>query len=186
MIQSSQSIQQPLPSRAISLFRKISETRSCADAYIETHWCSCLNWRQINSTTEEDVVRAANAVIDTINSFTKQYRSLCETFNLTEIMWVAKLKAANGLVRFKGNIDADGYVGAFSDNSLLKANNEIYQLKIVVRPGGAIYEASVVHHILENNFKAKISDISRVNQYGSQAKCILDLNPELRKFCYCK
>lgn len=99
-------------------------------------------------------------------------------------MWAAKLIPHSSLVRFKGNKDADGFLASFSDST--KINNEMYQVKIVVRPGGAIYEASVVHHIFENNFKVKISDISRVNQYGSQARCIMDLNPELRKFCYCK
>lgn len=130
------------------------------------------------------MVRAANAVIDTINAFTKPYRSICEPFNLTEIMWAAKLIPHSSLVRFKGNKDADGFLASFSDST--KVNNEMYQVKIVVRPGGAIYEGSVVHHIYENYFKVKISDISRVNQYGSQARCIMDLNPELRKFCFCK
>lgn len=34
--------------RGMSLFRYISPNRSCEDAKIEAHWCSCLNWRDIN------------------------------------------------------------------------------------------------------------------------------------------
>ena len=34
--------------RGISLFRYISPNRSCEDARIEAHWCSCLNWIDVN------------------------------------------------------------------------------------------------------------------------------------------
>jgi hypothetical protein len=39
------------PPRGISLFKYISPNRSCEDALIEAHWCSCLNWIDLNITT---------------------------------------------------------------------------------------------------------------------------------------
>lgn len=38
------------PPRGISLLKHISANRSCEDAQIEAHWCSCLNWIDINIT----------------------------------------------------------------------------------------------------------------------------------------
>lgn len=36
--------------RGISLLKKIPVNRNCEDAQIEAHWCSCLNWIDINIT----------------------------------------------------------------------------------------------------------------------------------------
>lgn len=32
----------------------------------------------------------------------------------------------------------------------------------------------------------QVEDISRINEYGSQAKCIEQSQEQLRKYCYCK
>lgn len=142
-----------------------------------------MNWRQINSTSEEDVVRASHAVIEQINSFTQSYRTLCAVLELNEIKWAAKLVPHKNLIKFKTNKDADGYLADLSSDT--RVTNEMYQVKITSKQGNGIFEGSVVHNMNTNGFEVKISDISRVNMYGNQAKCIMDLNPELRKFCYC-
>jgi hypothetical protein len=36
--------------RGISLFKYINPSRSCEDAQVEAHWCSCLNWINLNIT----------------------------------------------------------------------------------------------------------------------------------------
>jgi hypothetical protein len=36
--------------RGISLLKHIPASRSCQDAHIEAHWCSCLNWINLNIT----------------------------------------------------------------------------------------------------------------------------------------
>lgn len=41
---------EPMP-RGISLLKYISPNRSCDDAQIEAHWCSCLNWIEMNITS---------------------------------------------------------------------------------------------------------------------------------------
>ena len=48
--------------RGISFFREIPAERTCADADIAAHWCSCLTWKpvtnadQVNSLTNQFVV----------------------------------------------------------------------------------------------------------------------------------
>lgn len=149
------------------------------------HWCSCLTWRTLNDTsTSEEVLRAAKAVIVTINKFTEDYRHLCHELNLAEVKWSAKLIPQQNLLRFKSNKDTDGFIADLSANT--KITNDMYQLKLIANPSKAIYEASVLYDFTANEFRVKLSDISRVNEYGSQAACIYQENPELRKFCYCK
>jgi len=174
----------PKHSRAISLFNSISEHRSCSDAFIEPHWCSCLQWIPLNDTTSEEVLRAANAVLESINKATKDYRNLCEKLTLDEVKWSAKLVAQKSLLKFKTNKDTDGFLADLTADT--KVINDIYQVKLIANPSRAIYEASVLYNFNENTFRVKLSDISRINQYGNQARCIYEENAELRKYCYCK
>lgn len=170
--------------RAISLFTKIPDQRSCADAYIEPHWCACSPWLDLNDTTSEEVLRAANAVVDTINRYTDENRNICEPLTLKEVVWSAKLIPQKSLLNFKTNKDSDGFLADLSADT--KLTNELYQVKLITSPSLAIYESSIQYDIVNNIFRVKISDISRINKYGSQANCIYEKNPELRKFCYCK
>lgn len=171
------------PTRALSLFSKIPENRSCADAYIEPHWCACLNWVEINDTNIPQVIQSAHAVIKVINEYTEKSRRICAPLKLSKVLWVGKLKPQDTLMKFKSNKDLDGFVADLTSNTIVAT--EMYQIKIMLSPGDSIFEASVVHHMAKNDFTVKLTDISRVNKYGNQARCIYDANPELRKYCYC-
>lgn len=142
-----------------------------------------MNWQQIN-VSEEDVIRASNAVIERMNNYTHSFRTLCAILELREVVWASKLLPNTNLIKFKKNRDADGYLADLSSDT--KVANEMYQVKLVTKQGGGIFEGSVVHNLQKNAFEVKISDISRINKYNDQAQCIMELNPELRKFCYCK
>ncbi|GJQ72864.1 hypothetical protein Trydic_g6837, partial [Trypoxylus dichotomus] len=60
-----------------------------------------------------------------------------------------------------------------------------YQIKLSTIPGDSLFEASITHLLELDRLDLKISDISRINKYGSQARCIEDNYPHLRKYCYC-
>lgn len=160
-------IKKPAHSRAISLFKRIPD-RTCADAFIEPHWCSCLSWKALNDTSSEEVLRASKAVLDTINKFTKDYRDICEELRLDEVKWSGKLIPQKGLLHFKSNKDTDGFLADLSANT--KVTNEMYQVKIIASPSNAIYESSVLYDFALNEFHVKLSDISRVNKYGEQVR----------------
>lgn len=147
------------------------------------HWCSCLSWLPQN-TSSEDVVRAAKTVVESINQFTIKYRDICHELQVADIKWSGKLIPQKSLLHFKSNKDTDGFVADLTADT--KVTNTMYQVKLVTSPSDAIYESSVLYDFNKNEFKVKISDISRVNKYGEQARCIYNENPELRKFCYCK
>lgn len=173
----------PKSSRAISLFKPIPKSRSCADAYIEPHWCSCLSLNFVN-TTLPVIKRAANAILQRINAFTL-VEPLCSRLALTNISWAGKLLPQQTLLRFKQNLDPDGYLADLRSSTSTKITKELYQLQIIVTPGQSIFEASLVHDLITDKFNVNISDVSRINMYGKQADCIMEKNPDLRKFCFC-
>lgn len=170
--------------RAISLFQPVPKNRTCADAYIEPHWCSCLSLHFLNTSTAL-VKRAANAIVDKINVYTSEERHLCHILRLSNITWAGTLEPRQTLLKFKQNRDLDGYLADLSSTTT-KITKELYQLQIHVEPGDSIFEASLNHELSTGQFVVNITDVSRINKYGDQARCILDKNPDLRKFCFCR
>ena len=57
--------------RGISLFKNIPTNRTCNDAQIEAHWCSCLNWIELN----------VNATTGNLNEETLKVKGLETTKN---------------------------------------------------------------------------------------------------------
>lgn len=173
--------------RAISLFERIPSNRSCADAYIEPHWCACLNWQplQLNdSRYESAILKAANSIVETINAATLERRQFCAPLQLLRINWALRLQPHKELLQFKTNSDKDGFLADLSGHT--EVHDVFYQVQLVTQPGQGLYEASVAYNLNTHESTTKLSDISRVNKYGSQAKCIYERDPELRKFCYCR
>lgn len=193
------------PSRSISLFNKVTiffpiftlyflnaiiiffalkvpPSRTCADAFIEPHWCTCLDW--INITLDNQVVpKLQKTLEDTLNEFTEGHRKMCAKLHVSKIYYVTKMRPNEDLIKFSKAADYDGFVPDLSAKT--KVNSNIYQIKASVTPGDSIFEASITHFLDSGKFKLEIKDISRINMYGSQAKCVQDDLPDLRKYCYC-
>ncbi|KAL1490473.1 hypothetical protein ABEB36_013161 [Hypothenemus hampei] len=168
--------------RAISLFTQIPTERSCADAYIEPHWCACLDWENMNLSSPLSQ-RLGATLIDAINNITNSHRAICEPLKVATLFWVMKLSPNKNLLKFSHNADIDGFVADLSAN--LQTKSDLYQIKVMTEPGKAIFEASL-KHFNNNSIEIKERDISRTNMYKSQAKCVEKQLPHLRKYCYCK
>ncbi|CAH0697873.1 unnamed protein product [Spodoptera exigua] len=56
---------------------------------------------------------------------------------------------------------------------------------IVMDPGHAIYEGTMIYIPSKDFFMVAERDISRVNAYGDESSCISDTHPHLNKYCYC-
>lgn len=52
-------------------------------------------------------------------------------------------------------------------------------------PGNSLFEASLSHNVDSDLITVKLTDVSRINKYGNQARCIYNDQPQLRKYCYC-
>lgn len=169
--------------RAQSLFREVPASRTCQDAFIESHWCACLDWELLKA-THPTVRRVAAYFITFLNNYNSKFTAECAELSVGSILWSGKLFPNKNLRSFKSNRDHDGFVPDLTDK--MDIQFETYQLKVETLPGQGIYEFSVLYYVSTDAFKLKIEDISRINQYGNQDSCIHETFPELRKFCYCK
>ncbi|KAI5694367.1 hypothetical protein M8J75_015645 [Diaphorina citri] len=161
-------------SRSNSLFKEIPPTRTCQDAFIEPHWCACLDWEML-SPKHEFTRRIADYFVTFLNDYNVKFTTACEPLAVGSILWAGKLIPNKSLRSFKTNRDLDGFIPDLTDQMDIKF--ETYQLKVETLPGRGIFEFSIVYHV---------GDISRINEYGKQASCIYDTFQDLRKFCYCK
>ncbi|KAK9890548.1 hypothetical protein WA026_010624 [Henosepilachna vigintioctopunctata] len=169
--------------RSYSLFSEIPSDRVCSKAFIEPHWCACLSWNNLDITLPI-VPLLSQTLVDTLNNYTKPYRHLCDIWSLKTVNWASKLTPNKNLVKFKNSVDRDGFLADLSGDT--KINAETYQINVELQPDGALFEASISHSLVNNKFVIRMSDISRINMYGKQAKCIEDNFPNLRKYCHCK
>ncbi|XP_048000151.1 uncharacterized protein LOC125237199 isoform X2 [Leguminivora glycinivorella] len=162
---------------------KIPSSRSCSEAGIETHWCTCLVW-QIVSDSDPMNNRTAAALIDYINKFTKDAGSQCVRRTVASTSYVLRQRVNNRLLAFNTAIDYDAYLGRFNVKTEITMEN--FQIGIESNPGGAFYEASLTYNLNEDKFVVQSRDISRVNAYRGESDCILDSHPHLAPYCYCK
>lgn len=130
-------------------------------------------------------MKVARSVVDAINEYTADDADKCSRLYVHKVTWAAKLSPHDNLLRFKKTNDGDGYLADLADRAMA-VSSQLYQVKLLVKPGDSIFEASVQHNAQVDKFVIDMAHVSRVNKYGEQAACILESNPELRKFCKCK
>ncbi|XP_050358004.1 uncharacterized protein LOC126778468 isoform X2 [Nymphalis io] len=169
--------------RGLSLLRPITQNRSCSEAGVEPHWCSCVSWEELPSGSERHAA-AADALLRHVNALTDSVRSKCIVRTLKSVPWVMKQVANNGVLTFVEAKDTDGYVGRFG--ARVQQERENYQVKIEVGPGSGMYEASMSYVVKEDRYEINTRDISRTNAYNDEPSCISATNPHLNKFCYCR
>ena len=170
-------------SRGISLFQEIPADRTCEDAGLEPHWCSCLEWTNMN-VTDPNVIAAAEAFVKHVNELTRDKRDLCEELSLHSINRAEKNAPHSDLLKFKQSKTPDGFVAVLKDN--MKATEVFYQIQVTAKPSMALYESTVKHSISNGTYTVSDKEISRVNVYGDQPHCVEADFPTLCPYCYCK
>ncbi|XP_078613122.1 uncharacterized protein LOC144882890 [Branchiostoma floridae x Branchiostoma japonicum] len=169
------------PYRGQSLFREIPGNMTCKEAGIDTHWCTCMEWEELD-TSQDHVVQASKAVVDFINEQTLPYRSLCSQLDVGTIKRADLVTANEQVLRFNGTRDEDQRLPRFGHEVHVKKAD--IQVIIETSPSNALFEATVTVSFEHQSYT--LQGISRINKYGDQPHCIMDLNPNIRQFCYCK
>lgn len=167
-----------------SIFKKIPEARSCADAGIPEQYCTCSDATSVN-TSDTVVAMAASFVVKHINNLLNEYKSLCRPLflhNITEAkaMYIAEGDSDNS------HIDRDP--GFFKRLFGAKADNSgRYILMLYTGPNMGLIEGMVDFERFPadgpENKLTVIGDPVRVNMYGNQSHCIQDAT--LRQYCLC-
>ena len=152
--------------KGTSLFSPISSGRTCADADIPAHYCTCQSWTQLisNSTNVRNIVQG---VITKFNEKITRHTKKCAQLLLHTIN-AAKL--SNNIKRFEKQI------------------HHHYRFQLQTEPGFGLFDVSV--WVKENYTKVDpeslllLDDaISRINKYGNQSWCVH--GAFLKKLCYC-
>ncbi|XP_049882409.1 uncharacterized protein LOC126378228 [Pectinophora gossypiella] len=169
--------------RALSLLEPVPRNRSCSEAGIEPHWCTCLRWEEL-APADPMYERAAHALVDHINLITKSKRHLCALRNLESVQWVLKRKVNAEVLKFQGAKDHDGYIGKFNGKTVMP--RQVYQVKITVGPNSGTFEAAVTYLLNQDQFQINSREISRINAYNDEPKCISETDPHLNMYCFCK
>ena len=182
--------------RAISLLQEIPASRTCAQADIELHWCTCLKWRPLygspisespiskSSSSKSDPLPSdlCQSAVDFLNTLTANNRSQCAELRLKLVDRVAILETPVEMRKFKKSKDRDGFVPDLSDNT--KRQMAVFSLKFRTAPNDGIYEMTI--EMKNGKLQFDERTISRTNMYGDQPKCVAEKRPHLRKYCYCK
>ncbi|KAH9636379.1 hypothetical protein HF086_011236 [Spodoptera exigua] len=69
-------------------------------------------------------------------------------------------------------------------NRYTNLENTLFQ--IIMNPGRAIFEGTVVYNTQTYSFTITKSEISRLSPYKNEPHCISATHPHLNPFCYCK
>lgn len=165
--------------RGISLFHEIPEERSCNDASILPHWCTCLQRIPVN-TTDVIVEKIALSLVSRINKMTHHVQKKCAFLQLKTVKEAAKMIATDKILRFQKSLNDVLNQQVFYGNRVDAIVD--YQLTVETTPGGAQFETTARYDEQEGTFTL-MEEVSRVNSYGSQSSCIDIL--ALKMYCFC-
>lgn len=176
--------------RGMSLLEPIPASRACAEAGIVPHLCACAHWQNV-SMNDDVYSMAAQELARFVNEVTAK-TDKCAKRNLLSIEWVYRLGPKPDLFGFttKPTILDKFFAGRhrrrFHFRKITaKPTQEYYQAKITMDPGKAIFEGTMKFNRRDASFSVSNRDVSRVNKYGDEPKCIIGTHPHLAQYCYC-
>ena len=147
----------------MSLFKNISESRTCEQAGVPAEFCMKGTWKELR-VDDPMAKRAADAVLNEINyKILHGYHHMCQRLILDHIIYVHEV------------IDKSG-----SNNFLACVSNTVVVM-LEVTQNRARFDARVM--LFCNGSARVVAYPIRINQYGHTAYCV---NSEfIRYFCYC-
>ncbi|XP_022914321.2 uncharacterized protein [Onthophagus taurus] len=155
-----------------SLFKPIPENRTCENASISSHWCTCHESTKL-PLNDATVTEVALHTVDYINRLLKGTE--CWKLNLAEITDARKFN-----------------FNKFNQTKFVQKNYYFEDISIVIKtePGDGLFESTVRKRYqkkIGNKTKytlETVGSISRLNLYGGQSVCITDYH--LKLYCYCR
>ncbi|KAH8333614.1 hypothetical protein KR059_001201 [Drosophila kikkawai] len=149
-----------------SLFYPLPEDRSCQDAAIEEHYCTCDPYIPISGKDWTDAI--SKRVIDRMNEYFvhKNLSSLCSNLTLNYVHRT-EIKA-----------------GSSWHEDLREVETAVYRVKFKVVQNSADFQATVVYNNVTRNAEVNVEKISRTNSYKEDSPCIDDKLAKLYCICY--
>ncbi|XP_017096905.2 uncharacterized protein [Drosophila bipectinata] len=152
-----------------SLFHILPENRTCAQAAIDNHYCTCEPYIPIPDTNWTKQISLS--VIDRMNEYfvAKNLSKLCS--NLT-LLKVTKTEIKTGLeVKWK-------------DKRVPEVEKGVYLVHFQVNQNYADFQATAVYNNVTQVSEVNVEKISRLNTYREDSTCIEDKLAKLYCICY--
>ena len=181
-----------------SLFTNIAKlNRSCSDAGVDNHWCSCLYYEKVDAAEDKHVLKIVQKIIDFINRRNaKVVPEMCDILRVKDIRTAGRRKPSTEMNQFqrtktKGEgcdtcavvLDKNKHFSRFVYTVTFSAYPTTF--KDSVNPPAYEADAEVVVNT-DGSVGVDIDpEISRVNLYGDQPQCIAKEYPHLRSYCVC-
>ncbi|GMR50749.1 hypothetical protein PMAYCL1PPCAC_20944, partial [Pristionchus mayeri] len=177
--------EQSTRTRSLSLLRPIPSSRTCADADIEPHWCTCLDWKDAMKSDEDKNIsyEVAEAIVQAFNKQLQNEFKVCSPLKLKGVEYAKKLVPQETLLKYKSRKDFEGYIPDLTGNT--KTTYAHYKIKLATTPGRGVYEVTVLFDFLTRHLTLDLSSVSHVSQYGNDPHCIIDRNYFLATYCVC-
>ncbi|KAK0171104.1 hypothetical protein PV328_008865 [Microctonus aethiopoides] len=150
-----------------TLFQPVPMRRSCNDAGVSSHWCTCTAFEpeNPNSKISQQGVKTFLQYVESvvINYKNKNGKRLCAKLKLKKVHRVNRI------------------IDLTNNNTSLNGSSQEYFYLIETSPGGALFETTVR---VEANGSTSMTEeeVSRINSYAKDSKC---LNHGNKKYCYC-
>ncbi|XP_071155419.1 uncharacterized protein [Mytilus edulis] len=158
--------------RSMSLLHEIPENRTCDEAGILPHWCTCSKFTTLDI-QNKTVIQIGHAFVSKINQNLRHSFDVCEKLYLKSIKYALLVIPADKVLRYGKTYKYGDRIKSYID----------YQITIQTKPGDAIIEGMLRFDEKRKTYDL-VGDVSRINKYGDQSHCIEQNH--LKKFCYCK
>lgn len=136
-------------------------TRSCEQAGIAPHWCTCDEYEQLDRRNEV-VADGGEYVVRQLNGLLAKYRTSVRVGYVCAELSLSKTMSARSRVN-------------------RRTGRREYLLIVETLPGRSVFEVTVNRK--DSGAFGMLGDVSRINMYGFQSQCTDDWR--LKKHCYC-
>lgn len=161
--------------RGMSLVKPIPASRSCVEADVPPHWCACYDWKQVPR-GDPAFARSSRAVEDFVHGRVAQDVK-CAKRSVASVEWVMRYNLNKHILQQSNTGNA---LSDFTNTSI-----EFYQVRMTMRPGHAIFEGTVTLLKKLGVYVTTEREVSRIDSYSDEAKCVSATRPHLSKYCYC-
>ncbi|CAH0726076.1 unnamed protein product, partial [Brenthis ino] len=145
-------------SQAYSLFLPIPENRTCFQAHIDDHWCTCHKGHFLSPYSVK-ALGIAEKLVQSINMLLIEYTQ-CAQLKLSELLEITEME-----------------VNSPEDD---KIEWREYMIMIKTTPGEGVFEGTLRY---DGHKWGIAGTVSRLNLYGNQSRCVH--NYLLKLYCYC-
>ena len=165
--------------RGMSVLHEVPTNRTCKNAAILPHWCTCSN-QKIMLPSDTKIVEVANKFIMKLNDKIINVKQ-CETLKLKRVVSASMLVTSDEILMYEKTVHD-------VNDQYIKLGERVktyidYQIMLQTTPGDAMFEGTIRYDEYWKSINMT-EEFSRINMYGTTSHCVEGI--DLKKICYCK